>query len=255
MKLKIFANSNFSVKDFVPPEILFPFWGKPQESPDDPKSGAFDDYIEMAKSLFEISSLEQADLAVLPVNWELLIRLAQTETAVQFIKQIKQINKRSISFFGGDCSHIQLPIETDLVFRNSIYRSFREPNSFVYPAWSEDFVWRYLNNQLLERPKRSKPTIGFCGFAVRRNLKTYAKHFFYKGRKYLLNGKADIPPYNIGHVLRLWALSRLEKSPLMETNFVQRECPVFFNEPDLAFQRRMRMEYVQNMVESDYILC
>mgnify|MGYP002777057409 FL=1 len=255
MKLKLFSSkAYFSDKaDCIP--MLYPFWEYPPESSDDPKSGMFDDYINVGNSLFELSPLEEADLAVLPTDWEPVLRLERQEAAVQFVQHIKQSDKRSISFFSGDCSHLQLPINTDLIFRHSLYRSIRELNSFAFPAWSEDFVQKYLNHQLLVRQKSAKPVVGFCGFAVTKSLKTYAKHFLYQGRKFFLKEKAGVPPYNIGHVLRLWALSKLSKSKLIEPNFVQRDYPVFFTEPDFAFQQRMRMEYVQNMVDSDYVFC
>lgn len=257
-QLRLFSDQSYLLDKSACVSILYPFWKGNSEKiddPDDPKSGIFDAYVSTASSIFNVSSLDKADLAVLPTDWEPIMRLGQQASAIQFLGQMQQAKKPSISFFSGDCSHISLPINTDLIFRHSLYRSLRKVNDFAFPAWSEDFVGKYLNNQLPIRKKSTKPIVGFCGFAVKRSFKAYAKHSLYQGRKFFLKDKAGIPSYNIGHVLRLWALSKLSKSTLVESNFIQRDYPVFFTESDLCFRRRMRIEYVQNMVDSDYIFC
>jgi len=255
MKLQIFSDQRYLSKGSGYESILSPFWGKPLENPNSPQSGMLDKYVEVGTSLFEMSSLEEADLAIVPSNWEPALRYRQESLSIKFIEKARQADKLSASFFGGDCSHVKLPIESDLVFRHSLYRSIKKSNDFAMPAWSEDFVEKYLNNQIPIRQKRPKPVVGFCGFAVNKNLKTYAKLLFYQSQKLFSKHNIGIPPYYVGHLLRFQALPILSKSPLVETNFIERERPVFFNEPDLNSQKKMRLEFVQNMVESDYIFC
>jgi hypothetical protein len=45
--------------------MLFPFWGKGH-----PQNGRFERYSEIGRSYFEVTSLEEADIAVMPVAWE-----------------------------------------------------------------------------------------------------------------------------------------------------------------------------------------
>jgi len=45
--------------------MLFPFWGKGHS-----ENGRFERYSEIGRSLFEMTS-EEADIAVMPVAWEL----------------------------------------------------------------------------------------------------------------------------------------------------------------------------------------
>ncbi len=255
MKLKIFSDPNYLSEGMPYESILYPFWGKPPEEPDSPQSGMFDNYVEIGDSLFEMSSLEEADLAIVPSNWEPVLSSDAPSLSIQFVENVKQAGKLSVSFFGGDCSHIELPIESDLVFRHSLYRSLRKPNDFAMPAWSEDFLKKYFGSKLSIRQKKSKPVVGFCGFAANKNLKTYIKLIIYKVKNFLLKHKQVIPPYNIGHVLRTQALPILSKSSGIKTNFIQRERPVFFNEPDLNLLKKLRMEFLQNMIESDYVFC
>ena len=49
--------------------MLYPFWGKNLEDPDDPSSGRYDRYTEMGSRLFEMTTLEKADVAVFPEDW------------------------------------------------------------------------------------------------------------------------------------------------------------------------------------------
>jgi hypothetical protein len=255
MQLKIYSDLNYLPQEIECEAILVPFFGSSSGNAETPMSGSFDAYVNLAHSIFNLSSIEETDLVVLPGNWEPYLDKGQEAIAVEFIEMSRQARKPSISFFGGDCSHIKLPAETDLIFRHSLYRSLQSVNSFSYPATSEDFIKKYLNDQLSIRTKRAKPTVGFCGFAEKQNFKTYAKYFLYQGYRFFWKERARIPPYSIGHVLRQQALARLAKSSLIETNFIQRKRSVFFNQLDSNSQKKLRMEYVQNMINSDYIFC
>jgi hypothetical protein len=255
MKLKIFSDQSCLPRGKAYESILYPFWGKPLENPIQPQSGIFDNYVEVGNSLFELTPLEDATLAIVPSNWEPALSSGEQSLSIQFIEKVKQAGKLSVSFFGGDCSHLDLPIETDITFRHSLYRSIRKATDFAMPAWSEDFVKKYLSNQLPIRKKQSKPVVGFCGFAAKQNIKTYLKFLAYKGKKIISSQGSIIPPYSIGHVLRTKALPILTKNPEVKTNFIERDRPVFFNQQDVNFQKKLREEFVQNMVESDYIFC
>lgn len=258
MKLKIFSERNYLLKGTVYEPILYPFWGRPPVKPSLVKSGrypwseCFDNYIKIGQSIFEMSSLEETDLAIVPTNWEEVQALETNLLSVQFLEKAREAGKLTVSFFGGDHSSAELPTHCDLVFRNSIYASIKKQNDFAMPAWGEDFIKTYFDNQLTFRQKQLKPTVGFCGFSAKMSFKTYVKSVLYKVEK--LVQKQQIPKYNIGHVLRRQALPILSKSPLVKTHFAFREKP-FFNEIDPNLQKKVRIEYVQNLIESDYVFC
>ncbi|NEQ81047.1 MAG: exostosin family protein [Moorea sp. SIO2I5] len=254
MTLKIFCDQNYLPEGMTYEAILYPFWGKPPENPEDPISSCFDHYVEIGKSLFKMSSLEEADFAIVPVNWALWNSELE-DKARELAENVKSAGKPLISFFGGASSHLNLPIESDFVFRNSLYRSLRKNTDFTLPQWSEDFVENYLNNKLNIRQKRLKPVVGFCGYAVKPNTKTYLKFLWSRVKKNVLNLKTSIPPYNWGYMLRLQALDILAKDPNIITNFMIRERPVFFNQPDFQLKQKHRLEFVHNLIDSDYIFC
>ncbi|NEQ15327.1 MAG: exostosin, partial [Moorea sp. SIO3E2] len=51
MTLKIFCDQNYLPEGMTYEAILYPFWGKPPENPEDPISSCFDHYVEIGKSL------------------------------------------------------------------------------------------------------------------------------------------------------------------------------------------------------------
>lgn len=253
MKIKIFSDQNYLPVGITYPPLFYALWGKPAEQINSVWNGVFDSYIEKGNSFFDIFSLDKADCAILPGDWEPILSNEENQKKiVEFVEKVKHSGKPLISFFSGDCSHLDLPIESDMVFRNSLYRSLRKNSDFAIPAWGSDLVEEYLDNQIPIRQKSIKPLIGFCGYLVNRNLKTNLKLILHRSEKWFLNRK--VPRYHIGHVLRTQALSILSKSSLVETNFVERK-KVFFDELSVNSQQQRKKEFVQNMVESDYIFC
>ncbi|MGV2826615.1 exostosin domain-containing protein [Myxosarcina sp. GI1(2024)] len=257
-KLNIFSEYNYSLEGKAYEPILYPFWGKPLGNSKVLRNGpypwneCFDNYIKVGKSIFRLSSLEKADVAIVPLN---LVKLETPKTKVQIIKfleKTRQAGKLTMSFFGGDHSHTQLPAYCDLVFRHSMYASTRKPNDFAMPAWGEDFIKTYFNGQIILKQKQLKPTVGFCGFSSKKNFKTYGKFILYETGKFFQ--KRLISRYNIGHVIRFKALSTLSKSSLVKTNFVLRD-QAFFNQKNANSQKTVREEYTQNLIESDYVFC
>jgi hypothetical protein len=125
------------------------------------------------------------------------------------------------------------------------------------PAWSEDFIDRYLGGQLVERPKRAKPVVGFCGAAgplyppLQNRLKNLAKN---------LSNRLGFGNHDLSRALRAQALKHLKQSSCVETSFIIRDkfmagvAPTA-DEADFSRLRSARAEYVTNMVNSDYVLC
>lgn len=237
MSLKIYSD-----RALVPPEgshvvMLSPFWGKNPEDPADPSSGRFDRYVAVGPELFGLVPLESADLAVFPTEWS-----PSLEPVVErFVAAAKEAAKPTAVFVGGD-EHQQLPHDDPLVFQASLNHSRRLPNEFAQPAWSEDFVTAHLGGLLPVRSKKATPVVGFCGLAprsrgLRARLRSHPSHTS----------------------IRAKALRLLREHNGVDTNFVERERflggAISRGQLDPGAIRRVRDEYVRNMVESDYILC
>jgi hypothetical protein len=258
-KLKIFSDRKYLPNRIAHIAMLYPFWGKNPEDGQVPDSGRFDHYAAAGRSLFEMTSLEEADIAVLPMAWELAIEdEAAKEQAILFMDHVRQAGKLVVIFFCSD-SDEEVAIGSSLIFRTSFYRSRRKVNEFAMPAWSEDFVERYLDGRFPVRLEHKKPVVGFCGYApTKAPFRKKAKDIVRRGANLVGLRKESLS--DPGHVIRAKALGALSRSPLVETNFMIREhflggtlLPELRD--DVSLKHRVRREYVQNIVDSDYILC
>jgi hypothetical protein len=252
MSLKI-----YSAPEYLPPGLghvvmLYPFWGKNPEDPADPSSGRYDRYTAMGREWFELTSLGQAHLAVLPAPWERVRGNSAAESlARRFLAEVREAGKPALIFFWDDSPQ---PVDAAdaLVLRTSFYRSRRRPGEFAQPAWSEDLAARYFNGRLPRRPKSTRPVVGFCGFG---QVRWTLKNLLYWGASRL--GLRE-PGAFTGHRLRARALRLLGESPLVETNFIIRDA--FFGGAltpagGMAQVQALRREFVDNLAASDYVLC
>ena len=260
--LKLFSDKCYLPAQENPTPILYPFWGKPSEDPKDPFSGRYDKYIKVGHSFSQIVNLSEADIAVYPRSWGAVLADEEAQMqATQFAEQARQAGVPTVIFFLGDLNK-EVPVNNSVVFRTSLSRSKRRANEFAMPAWSEDFIEKYLGGEAPIRPKRPKPVIGFCGFA-----EPFSIPFSWKLKRCirgLLNFvgvKKTVPSLvNPGYFIRTRAIRLLTDSTLVEGNFQIRKqflagalrCG---GTVDTDVMRRVRKEFVQNMVESDYILC
>jgi hypothetical protein len=261
--LKIYADRRFVTPGGRHVVLLYPFWGPPPD--DSPRwfASRFDRYMELGPTLFELSDIQTADLAVLPMPWEDVRRDPEARRlADSFVAHARAHGKQAALFFLDDSSE-PVPYDDVLVFRTSLFASQRTPLEFAQPSWTEDFLQTYLETRLPIREKGEKPVVGFCGHAgplappvltrpIGRPMKTRLKR--------LLTDTADKLGFRKRLAPRARALRVLWDSPLIDANFVMRDQ---FMGP-LAIQRKakdpiivdqVRRDFVENMIQSDYVLC
>jgi hypothetical protein len=259
-KLRVFSDRSYLPEGVDHVVMLYPFWGKNPEDPRAPESGRFDRYTALGGSFFEMHSLAEADVTVMPAPWERVVynRTAR-DLAERFGEKAEQAGKQTVVFFCSDADE-EVPIDNSIIFRTSFYRSRRKPNEFALPGWSEDLLERYLGGGLPERPKRLKPVVGFCGHAEEPSFKWKLARAFRGAASFMGLRDSEGLPLKPGFAIRAAALRVLAKCPEIETNFLVRESflggvKLPDGRRDLARMRQVRLEFVQNMVDSDYILC
>ncbi|MFB2938670.1 exostosin family protein [Aerosakkonemataceae cyanobacterium BLCC-F154] len=266
MKLKIFADKKYLLNqpNVRPNPMLLPFWADFAETGYYSWMKNYDRYSNIANTLFEMVSLEEADIAVMPDDWRTVVgelwyanqnKLADSLYR-QFAEKVAQANKKLVVFFGGDRSDepVNLPNKDMLVFRYSYYRSQQKENNFVWPVFCEDLVEHYLANQLSIRQKSAKPVVGFCGLVKPSNWKTNLKKLSYYGYMLSRYRRLGYPPIQ-GHILREKVIKNFKKSNLVTTNFLVRESMVFLGQKNLVDMAKLRVEFIDNMINSDYIVC
>ena len=229
--------------------LLTPFWGVNPEPEGDPSNGRYDRLAAGGDSFVRLTSLADCDAAVFPQSWETAeADPAAVERAQAFVDSSREADKPAVLFFWADSTE-RVPLDA-VVFRTSLDRSQRLPTEFAQPAWSEDFLERYRGGTLETRPRRSRPVVGFCGYTTYRAPRPSTR----LGRARLAVGtrRRGAAPANV----RVRAVEALERDPHVETNFVIRD--EFWGgalQGGAAALRRVRLEYVDNMVDSDYVLC
>jgi hypothetical protein len=259
--------------------MLYPFWGISDAGESEENRARLDRYREIGDSLFELTSLDRADVAVLPFDWEFTtwagpsFAPASRDMAMAFAARAAEADVPVVVFYESDVLQ-EVPVEGALVFGTSLYRSRRKPNEFAVPGWTEDLLSRYAGGQVTIRRKPAKPTVGFCGYAPplrmpwgKAKLKEMARWAIARtGATHLLN---VIP----GSYPRVQAIRMLERSRRLETNFLIRPYVIRPNRSTLLSRSNpgalpptsaplrpglaasSRLEFFQNIVESDYVLC
>lgn len=243
--------------------MLYPFWGKLAEDPANPATGRYDKYVEAGRSVFELSALGDADVAVLPTPWEDIYRNPHSRSlAGSFLERAAAAGKRPVIFFWSD-SDDDVPVQDALILRTSFYRSTRRQSEFALPAWSEDIVEKYLDGVVPLRPKQEKPVVGFCGWAGPVATSGQAGPFhtsLTRRLRHAANRVAHTLHIRTQDTTRADALQALSRSARVKANFVVRDRylggPTILKETqDANVVQAVRREFVQNLEESDYVLC
>jgi hypothetical protein len=237
--------------------ILIPFWGQEPDDPDNPGWGRYNRYAATGATFLGMDALEDCDAAIFPQPWEMVIGSeAAEETAATFVAQAQTAGKPPVVFFWDDSSD---PIDLDAtVFRTSLHRSRQRPREFAQPAWSEDLVAVHLGGTLTLRELGPRPVVGFCGYAPSAPTPTTALG---RARKGITTGGQTIRGALGGRhrtgSARSRGLAYLERHPEVDTNFILRDAfwGGAISSTDPETWRALRREYIQNMVESDYVLC
>jgi len=270
MKLKVYSDKAYIPKgsSYVP--MLYPFWGQTSFEKDPTKelqSGRFNCYTKTGQDFLELTPLEEAEVAILPIAWSGVKKNKDgRDLATQLAQKATECGKKIVVFVtGGEDVHVWL--DNSLVFDMALYRSRQKYNAFAMPAFVEDLIEKHFSGQLIIRQKSAKPTIGFCGYAPPLGLPLGLKKIKESIRLFANIAEINrlfplIKNSQIGHSYRARSLNPLLKNSSVHTNFLLRD-QVSFGGPwgglvpggrvDRAEQ--YRKEFISNIVDSDYVLC
>jgi hypothetical protein len=265
MKLNIYSDKNYLSNGIKSVPMLYPFWKEFIPNQKYPWNRIHDNYIEVGNSLFNMTSLKEADLAIMPANWRAIrgeswrdkVNKQAQDISMQFAEKVANNGKELIVFFAGDCCAEKVPIKNATIIRPAVYRSQKRQKDIIIPALVEDYVKEYLGGLISIRQKAAKPVVGFCGLAQPDSWDLKLKAFTYHGLMLSKSLKLGVSPYK-GKILRNQAMRILADSPsLVNTNFIitERSQSVYLTTQDPDKRQKTRAEFVKNMVESDYNLC
>lgn len=202
----------------------------------------------------------EADIHLLPFTWNWYLETSRLHLVGEASDQARAHGKSVVLFSAGDYA-ATVPFSGLTIFQPSAYRSRRFENGnrvFAMPAFIPDFVEIYCGGKLPLREKGDRPVVGFCGLAGGRWYQLLYRSL--KLRMEQLECRVGVrrwePPPFEPTTFRRKVLSYLQSSPGVDCNFILR------NRYRAGYRARKkdpfhptRLEYVQNMLESDYIVC
>lgn len=252
----------YSDRSFLPPGschciALIPFWG------DTIGHSGYRSFAELAPRFWRLTTLDDADVALLPFDGNLLLPRqgppppVAMDFARRFVIAAQARGLRTIVIVNSDDErHLPLPpawADSLLIFRTSLNTRTRWATEFALPAWHEDLVADHLDGQPTWRRWSSRPLVSFCGLAAQGvpSMKRRIKHL---GMAVLERVGWHVPD-NDGVFLRKRAMDALDSNGSLETSFVVRDRAFLDSGQDPQQQLRFRNEYIDSIVNSDYVLC
>jgi len=195
--------------------------------------------IDEGPQLWQASPLDQANVVVYPHRHD-----ADTPETDHVARRAQQAGLPCLFFRHHDNSRPASP-PYGVVYRTSIFADARTSCEYGMPADADDALLE-RDGQVIVRDKRSPATLGFCGSIGNPGhwLRCMAQRKFDNAS---------------GTAFRRRMVKRLRRSRKIRAQFIIRRRywggAVSRLHRDEPLQRRLRQEYVQNMVDSDYNLC
>lgn len=248
------AKDGFS---YVP--FLYPYFGKPtvQKHYSFLKQ-AFEEWVEIGKKYYSLTdSAVECDFILMPNDYSYI--QFHRERFNNLFRLSIQFKKKLIVFYAGDRDrapdHFNMILIKTSLYRNA--KSYRRCHVIAMPAFCNDVLIEAGYSTPLIRSKQAVASLGFCGYArvekMLPRLKMVAQDKLLNAMARLFR-KPAIKSRKRGMFFRSQALKILQRSNQVENNFIIRSS--FMNRSDSKpFKNNSRHEYLQNMIESDYVLC
>lgn len=267
--------------------MLSPFWGFGVKSEvREVYDSIIEHYMKEGADIFELTTLDDAQVAVLPFQWEQVVSesfavrpdldlygkesdvaarvvTAAVRAAEDLAEEAASRGKPLVVFFFDDNETLAIPLRNAHTFRPSLVGARRSPREFAMPVWvNRDEVELTFGGVLPLREKGARPVIGFCGVPgpVPGGIRSHLRHRLAASppaaRAASRLGVELLPEHH--NRARAQALYLISRAPRLRTNFIFRAQwfnGAFHSGVDTARLAQSRAEYLENMIGSDYILC
>ena len=206
-----------------------------------------------------VDDLSECDIAVLPMSWNYYYDKKLTVQAWDFINRAVGANRKVISYTSGDLGITPKYHKSVYVVRPSGYSNKFPPNHIVCPIFITDPVKLYFNGdaaKVLRSPYKNN-TIGFCGLAASstgRNVKELATVAYMNLQSKLGISPKDLQAFMSTTTFRYRIISKLKADTKLTTNFLLRD-KYRAGAATEEQRKNTAVEYFDNMINSDFILC
>jgi hypothetical protein len=215
---------------------------------------------EQAKYIEETQEIAKADICILPMNWNYYVDNNRVHLVGQALAAAQEAGKPFVIFSMEDFT-ANIPFSGVVLFQPSAYQSRRSlaGNSiFALPIFIHDYLDLYCGGRLQVRKKSNKPVVGFCGQAILTRMDSIKREIYhrYSWIGYHAGWISWEPPPFVPGKMRNLVLNLLAASPLVQANFVIRK--QYFSgylEAEKKPLDPMRIEFIRNILDSDYTVC
>ncbi len=250
-QFRIFTDRAYLPEGFAHCSMLRPHWGDPTGH------DAYSRYARDGSASQRLVGADEAEVALLPFDGTHLLSKDPAvagkarEAAGRFAAVAAKAGLR-VLVLATDESTAPLGIDGSIVLRNALDRRRRPRGDFAMPGWFDDYVTGYLGGSVVPREKPERPVVGFCGLAATRGprLRRRAKLLAYRA----LGAAGVHVPHNDGLEIRRRGMAALEAHPGVRTAFIVRDRFFGGGGDDPEVKARVRREYYDNLVGSDYVL-
>lgn len=237
-------------------DLLKPFIGKHEGYSDVERKGEYG----ISENDYEFTpNMEDCDVAVLPMSWNYYRRTRNMVKTIIFVNKAIAAKKNILSWTSGDFGVDVPDLSNLLVLRPNGYLSKLPNTHFGIPPFFQDPFRKYnFKNDFLLREWTPKPTVGFCGQA-KGSILQYLGSIIRTGFRNLkyYSGISPLQPQTIvppSLFLRARVLTAIEKDSRVQSNFIKRS-KYRAGATTKEEQKKTAFEFIDNMINSDYIVC
>lgn len=200
--------------------------------------------------------ISKSDICLLTYHWNHYVEKGRIDQAQAEVDAARVHGKPIVIFSGGDYP-ANVPFGDVILFESAGYRS--TPGLRYHsaqPSYISDYLQAYCGGELKIRPKQAEPVIGFCGLASISPIHTYFRMLRLKHQQcqYRKDKRIREPPPFETSDFRKHVLHQFEDKPGIKTNFIVRG-KYWGGRDDKSMDNSVRIEFVNNILDSDYTLC
>lgn len=203
---------------------------------------------------------EIADFFFLPGTWNYYFDNQKTEKVSDYLGFAQENHKKTIIFSGGDYT-ANIPFKNCVIIQSSAFKSrdgLNDNNMLSMPTFIDDYLQVHFQGSLRLREYTDVPVIGFCGQSAgswldytRRDLNLMLANTRYKAGMIRWE-----PPSLEPTRFRNNILQQIARSEDVQTNFIMRKKYRAGYRPRTKDPLHpTRVEFVKNIISSDYTVC
>ena len=231
--------------------LLYPFWGNPLDPARTPFHHALFERHTFDTNFYSITAdPSAADMVLMPTP-HTLARRVYPDLFDSCLAKAGELGLPLLVDGIGDVEY-PLPQPNVLVLRYGGYRFEKKKNEIHIPPYADDLLEIYCQSELQIKKKSHVPVVGFAGWgqlSLKQKMRSFAKELPDR-----LHGIFDsrFRAKKKGVFFRAEAIALLESSPLLKADILRRSSYSGHAETATGSAERIRREFVDNLLQSDY---